>query len=53
MSEAQHKPVAGQDYPRTWSQFEDWFASEIDCLRYLDVARKSGAAEHPDSHDAE
>ena len=39
MSEAQHKPVAGQDYPRTWSQFEDWFASEIDCLRYLERLR--------------
>jgi transposase-like protein len=39
MSEAQHTPVAGQDYPQTWGQFEDWFASEIDCLRYLERLR--------------
>ena len=39
MSEAQHTPVAGQDYPQTWSQFEDWFSSEIECLRYLERLR--------------
>ncbi|AUT67880.1 MULTISPECIES: IS1595 family transposase [Paraburkholderia] len=39
MSEAQHTPVAGQDYPQTWSQFEDWFSSEYDCLRYLERLR--------------
>jgi hypothetical protein len=22
------KPVAGRDYPATWSEFQDWFASD-------------------------
>ncbi len=39
MNEAQHSPVAGQDYPQTWSQFEDWFSSESDCQRYLERLR--------------
>lgn len=39
MSEAQRTPVAGQDYPQTWSQFEDWFSGESDCLRYLERLR--------------
>ena len=39
MSEAERTPVAGQDYPQTWSQFEDWFSSEIECLRYLERLR--------------
>jgi transposase-like protein len=34
-----HMPISGQDYPRTWSQFEDWFSSEDDCLRYLERLR--------------
>lgn len=39
MSENQHTPIAGQDYPQTWSQFEEWFACEQDCLRYLEGLR--------------
>ena len=32
-------PVAGKDYPRNWSEFLDWFASEEACLSYLDKLR--------------
>lgn len=32
-------PSAGQDYPRTWSEFLDWFASEEACLAYLEKLR--------------
>jgi transposase-like protein len=35
----QHAPIAGEDYPRTWSQFEEWFATEDECLRYLERLR--------------
>ena len=31
-------PVAGKDYPRNWSEFLDWFASEEACLGYLEEA---------------
>ncbi|WP_211704287.1 IS1595 family transposase, partial [Paraburkholderia aspalathi] len=39
MSEPKHTPTAGEDFPRTWSQFLDWFATEDDCLRYLERLR--------------
>jgi transposase-like protein len=32
-------PVAGQDYPKTWVQFEDWFASDEACAAYLEQLR--------------
>lgn len=32
-------PVAGQDYPKTWSQFTDWFRSDQACLDYLEQLR--------------
>ena len=32
-------PVAGKDYPRNWSEFLEWFASEEACLSYLDKLR--------------
>ena len=32
-------PVAGKDYPRNWSEFLDWFASEEACLSYLEKLR--------------
>ncbi len=32
-------PVAGKDYPRNWSEFLDWFASEEACLAYLEKLR--------------
>ncbi|MEX3527375.1 MAG: hypothetical protein VB143_09120 [Burkholderia sp.] len=35
MSEFSPSPRAGVDYPQTWGQFEDWFATEADCVRYL------------------
>ena len=49
------KPVAGQDYPATWSDFEDWFASEEACAAYLEQLRwprgficpACGLADHP------
>jgi hypothetical protein len=37
------KPTAGKDYPATWGDFEDWFASEEACL--VDTSRR----EHPES----
>lgn len=33
------KPVAGQDYPRDWNQFLDWFSDEKSCLSYLERLR--------------
>lgn len=39
MSEIYPPPIAGQDYPRTWSQFMDWFHSEQACLDYLERLR--------------
>jgi transposase-like protein len=32
-------PVAGKDYPRTWNQFLEWFATEDACLSYLEGLR--------------
>jgi hypothetical protein len=28
-------PIAGIDYPETPRQFDDWFATEQDCIDYL------------------
>ena len=28
-------PVAGEDYPRTYQEFLEWFADEPACRRYL------------------
>jgi transposase-like protein len=39
VNEIRHTPIVGEDYPRTWGQFEEWFASEDDCLRYLERLR--------------
>jgi transposase-like protein len=36
------KPTAGKDYPATWSNFEDWFASEEACAAYLEQLRWPG-----------
>lgn len=33
------KPIAGKDYPETWCDFEDWFASEGACASYLEQLR--------------
>lgn len=33
------KPVAGRDYPATWSEFQDWFASDEACAAYLEQLR--------------
>ena len=32
-------PPAGQDYPRTWNEFLDWFATEEACLGFLEGLR--------------
>jgi len=32
-------PVPVNDYPRTWSEFLDWFSSEDACLAYLERLR--------------
>lgn len=39
MSENHPSPIAGQDYPKTWSQFLDWFHNEQACLDYLERLR--------------
>lgn len=39
MNEHREPPVAGQDYPQTWSQFTDWFHNEDACLDYLERLR--------------
>jgi transposase-like protein len=39
MDTPERMPVAGQDYPREWSEFMDWFASEEACQRYLERLR--------------
>ena len=31
--------IAGKDYPRTWSEFMDWFSSEEACAGYLERLR--------------
>ena len=31
--------VAGQDYPKTWVEFEDWFASDDACAAYIEQLR--------------
>lgn len=32
-------PIAGVDYPKTWSQFLDWFHSEDACRLYLEALK--------------
>jgi transposase-like protein len=32
-------PIAGKDYPQTWNEFLDWFATEDACLSYLERLR--------------
>jgi len=39
MSDIRAQPVAGQDYPKTWSEFMDWFHNEQACLDYLERLR--------------
>ena len=39
MGKIAHTPVPGQDYPQTWNQFVDWFATDESCLLYLEKLR--------------
>ena len=39
MDTVQHTPVSGQDYPKTWSQFLEWFSTEEACSEYLEGLR--------------
>lgn len=32
-------PIPGKDYPQTWNDFLDWFATEDACLSYLERLR--------------
>ena len=32
-------PIPGHDYPQTWNEFIDWFATEEACLSYLERLR--------------
>lgn len=32
-------PTPGKDYPQTWNEFLDWFATEEACLAYLERLR--------------
>jgi transposase-like protein len=36
------KPVAGEEYPGTWSQFLEWFPDDAACARYLERLRWPG-----------
>lgn len=38
MGEAR-KPVAGTDYPASWSQFLEWFGDDAACARFLERLR--------------
>ena len=29
-------PIPGRDYPRTWNEFLDWFATEEACQAFLE-----------------
>ncbi len=48
-------PVSGVDYPRTWNEFLDWFATEDACLHFVErlrwpegfVCSACGAADEP------
>ncbi len=33
------KPIAGRDYPATWSEFQDWFGDDEVCAAYLEHLR--------------
>ena len=35
MAELLQSPIGGEDYPRTWSEFLKWFASDEACATYL------------------
>ena len=39
MEQQKIMPIAGEDYPTTWSQFLDWFHSEDACRTYLEDLR--------------
>ena len=39
MEQLNEMPIAGKDYPTTWSQFLDWFHSEEACRTYLENLR--------------
>ena len=44
----QAQPVAGEDYPGTWSQFLEWFPDDAACARYLERLRWRGTFACPD-----
>jgi transposase-like protein len=52
VSAAQQQPIAGKDYPRSWSQFLDWFATEEACLAYLERLRWPMGFICPNCHTA-
>ena len=33
------RPIGGRDYPRTWSEFLEWFPDEAACLAFLEGLR--------------
>ncbi|NQZ10137.1 MAG: IS1595 family transposase [Algicola sp.] len=39
MSRSSKTLIAGIDYPKTWSQFVDWFHDDQSCLQYLEKLR--------------
>ena len=41
-------PAPAQDYPRTWSEFLEWFSSEQACLSYLERLRWPHGFDCPD-----
>jgi|SRR5208282_1941428 len=39
MGTVERMGVAGEDYPRTWTEFLEWFGDEAGCARYLERLR--------------
>lgn len=43
----QGRPVSGVDYPRTFQEFDEWFATEASCRKYLIGLRWPGGFQCP------
>jgi hypothetical protein len=39
METSPNSPISGKDYPKTWSQFLDWFSTDEACSAYLEKLR--------------
>lgn len=39
MVQPERHPIAGEDYPRNWREYSNWFATEEACVRFLEQLR--------------